>query len=80
MRIQGSGTVSEDRKSLDIHLEITNMNGFQPSAPSSPESTTPASVQSTEKTIGPYTAKYKQDIPSFGVETGKCIYISARVV
>lgn len=78
MHIQGSGTISADHTSLDIHLEITNVNDSQPSAPSAPALTTPASVQSTA--VGPYTAKYQQDLPFFGAETGKCIYISARVL
>ena len=79
MHIQGSGTISADHTSLDIHLEITNVNDSQPSAPSAPAPSAPASTQSTEKAVGPYTAKYQQDLPFFGVETGKCIYISARV-
>lgn len=75
MHIKGSGTISADHTSIDIHLEITNVNDSQPSAPSAPAPSTPASVQSIEKAMGPYTAKYQQDLPFFGVETGKCIYI-----
>lgn len=70
MRIQGVGTIRGDNTSLDLHLELTSMKYPQPSAESAPAS---ASVQSTEQARGPTTAKHQQDIPSFGVETGKCI-------
>lgn len=80
MRIEGAGNVSADRTSLDIHLEITNMNESQPSAPGAPAATWPASVHSTEQATGPHNAWYQQDTPSFGVETSKCIYLTALVV
>lgn len=83
-RIQGVGTIRGDNTSLDIHLELTSMDDPQPSAPSmndpqpSAESIpAPASVQSTEQARGPTTAKYQQDIPSFGVETAEEFHKSA---
>lgn len=92
MRIQGAGTIRGDNTSLDIHLELTSvkdpqpsapsMNDPQPSAPSAAAPITPASVQSTdsEQARGQTTANYQRDTPLFGVETGKCIYITTMVV
>ena len=77
MRIQGAGTIRGDNTSFDIHLELTSINDPQPTTPSTPA---PASVQSTEQARGPTAAKYQQDIPLFGVETGKRIYITTRDV
>ena len=77
MRIQGAGTIRGDNTSLDIHLELTSMHDPQPSAAAP---MTPASVQSTEQARGPTTAKYQQNAPLFGVENGRCIYITTLVV
>ena len=79
MRIQGAGTIREDQTSLDIHLELTNMNHTKPLALSVTTPATQASGKSTEHATGQTTAKNQQDIPFFGDETGKCIYITLWV-
>lgn len=78
MQIEGAGTISPDSTSMDIHLEITNINESLSSAslaiPSKPAAILPAAVHSTPQATKPYNAWYQQDKPSFGIETGKSMY------
>lgn len=72
MRIEGAGIIGPDGTSLDIHLEITNINESQPSVtPSTPPATPTAVVHSSVQSIEPNVAWYQQDKPSFGAETGE---------
>ena len=77
MKIEGTGKISPDQTSMDIHFEIANVKKTQLSTPTSfgmKPAPLPIAVQPDARATKPYSFKdkwYQTDKPSFGIETGK---------
>ena len=77
MKIEGTGKISPDQTSMDIHFEIANVKKTQLSTPTSfgmKPAPLPIAVQPEARATKPYSFKdkwYQTDKPSFGIETGK---------
>ena len=77
MKIEGTGKISPDQTSMDIHFEIANVKKTQLSTPTSfgmKPAPLPIAVQHDAHAPKPYSFKdkwYQTDKPSFGIETGK---------
>ena len=77
MKIEGTGKISPDQTSMDIHFEIANVKKTQLSTPTSfgmKPAPLPIAVQPDAHATKPYSFKdkwYQTDKPSFGIETGK---------
>lgn len=69
MQIKGTGTVSADRASLDIHLEITNTKVSQPT-PSQPILSAPPAFFKVKDQLAPKAKVCFLKKPVFGSETG----------
>ena len=77
MKIEGTGKISPDQTSMDIHFEIANVKKTQLSTPTSfgmKPAPLPIAVQPDAHATKAYSFKdkwYQTDKPSFGIETGK---------
>ena len=77
MKIEGTGKISPDQTSMDIHFEIANVKKTQLSTPTSfgmKPALLPIAVQPDAHATKAYSFKdkwYQTDKPSFGIETGK---------
>ena len=69
MQIKGTGTMSADHASLDIHIEITNNKVSQPT-PSQPILSAPPAFAKVKGQLAPKAQVYFLKKPVFGSETG----------
>ena len=70
MQIKGTGTVSADHASMDIHLEITNNNMPQPTLSQPVQSAKPLFFKTQDEPDVKAPVSFANK-PDFGMETGK---------